>query len=59
MAFYKKTNSNIQHNEIVEIITDKTCEKCEAPLNMMKTKNGTIVCHKCGYPNPITEQNNE
>lgn len=59
MAFYKKTNSNIQHNEIVEVILDKSCEKCDTPLNMLNTKNGDVKCLKCGWMNSITEHNNE
>lgn len=58
MAFYKKAISNIQMNEIVEIIVDKTCEKCGATLNMLKTRHGDIECHKCGYVNSISENNN-
>ena len=45
-------------NEIVEIIVDKTCEKCGATLNMLKTRHGDIECHKCGYVNSISENNN-
>lgn len=58
MAFYKKTNSNILHNEIVEVIVDKSCEKCDAPLNMLSSKNGEVKCHKCGWNNSMTENNN-
>lgn len=58
MSFYKIADSNIQNNEIVEVIHDKTCEKCGAELNILKTSNGIIECNKCGFKNSITENNN-
>ncbi len=59
MSFYKQSISNLQNNEIVEIVENKICEKCGLELNMMKSKNGLIECHKCGYKNMITENKNE
>ncbi len=58
MAFYKQSQSNITNNEIVEVIDVKTCEKCGAELNMMKTRNGFVNCPSCGHANTILEHNN-
>ena len=59
MAFYKHSDSNIQNNEIVEIINNKFCDKCGTVLNLMKSKNGYVKCHKCGFENSMLENNNE
>lgn len=57
MSFYKESVSNIQNNEIVEIIEDLTCEKCGIDLNMLRSKGGEIKCQKCGFETAISEDN--
>jgi len=59
MSFYKQSVSNIQNNEIVEIIEDKTCEKCGVDLNLMKSKGGSVRCHKCGFGNSMMEDDED
>lgn len=57
MGFYKISDSNVQNNEIIEVISEKTCDKCNVVLNLMKSKGGVIKCHKCGCENSVTENN--
>ena len=59
MSFYKQSITNIQNNEIVEIIENKTCEKCGVDLNIMKSRQGEIKCHKCGFGNQTAENDDE
>jgi len=61
MPFYKIADSNIPSaniQEVVQVIHDKHCEKCDTELNIGKSKNGIIKCQKCGWDNSITENNN-
>lgn len=58
MAFYKLSDSNIQNNniqEIVSVVPSMQCEKCGTELNIAKSKHGVISCQKCHWPNSITE----
>ena len=61
MAFYKLSDSNIQNNEIQEIIQvvhSKTCEQCGGDLDIAGSKGGFVKCQGCGFENSMTENNN-
>lgn len=58
MAFIKTADSNIGTQQIVEVIDGKPCEKCGHPLNMLKSKDGKIICDKCGFENSLVESTN-
>jgi len=55
MSFIKIADSNIETRPIVEVIDGKMCEKCNHLLNMLKSKDGKIVCDKCGHENSLIE----
>ncbi len=55
MTFYKKSDSNI-NQQVVEVINSIPCEKCKRELNLLKSKDGIIVCDKCGFENNISEK---
>ncbi len=57
MAFYKNADSNFNLN-IVEVMNEQKCEKCERSLNLLKSKNGIVICDKCGFENKLSENKN-
>lgn len=62
MSFYKLADSNIPNvdiHEIVQIVHDKRCEKCDTELIIGKSKGGIVKCQKCGWENSMMEKNNE